>query len=191
MSKEWIRSSIRFIWETLEIVIIALAIILPIRYFLATPFMVKGASMEPNFHDYNYLVIEEISYRFHNPERGDIVVLKDPEANKSYFIKRVIGLPHEKVEIKDGSVYIYNDAHLDGAKLDESVYLSQDMATTSPKEAWELGEDEYFVMGDNRKVSLDSRRFGPINKERITGRTWIRAFPFTKMTIYKGINYSI
>lgn len=189
MSKEWLRATFKFIWETLEIVALALAIILPIRYFLATPFMVKGASMEPNFDDYQYLIIDEISYRFHEPQRGEVIVLQDPYKEHSHFIKRIIGLPNEKIEIKEGKVFIYNEEHPEGKALDEP-YLKAGTEIRSANKKWELGPDEYFVLGDNRGVSLDSRYFGPITRDKITGRVWLRTFPFTKIEVFEPIRYN-
>ena len=97
-----------FVLEVAKIIIISLAIIIPIRYYLIQPFYVKGASMEPTFHDYEYLIIDEISYRFKNPSRGDIIVLKDPRNKSQFFIKRIIGLPGETVNIKNGTITITN-----------------------------------------------------------------------------------
>jgi len=98
--------------EIIKVILISLAIIVPVRYFLIQPFYVKGASMEPNFFDHEYLIINEISYRFNAPERGDIVVFKYPRDPSQYFIKRIIGLPNEALEIKDGKIIIFNDIHL-------------------------------------------------------------------------------
>src|SRR5665811_1655226 len=97
-----------FVWEIVKVVSISLAIILPVRYYLIQPFYVKGASMEPNFHDQEYLIVDEISYRFKAPERGQVIVFRYPRNPQEYFIKRVIGLPNEDVQIRDGQVVIYN-----------------------------------------------------------------------------------
>src|SRR3989339_2004483 len=98
-----------FVLEVVQIVIISAAIIIPIRYFLIQPFYVKGASMEPNFYDHEYLIIDEISYRFHEPQRGDIVVFRYPDDPSQFFIKRLIGLPSEIIKINDGKITIIND----------------------------------------------------------------------------------
>jgi len=181
----------RKIWEFLKVIIISLVIILPIRYFIIQPFYVKGASMEPTFHDHEYLIIDEISYRFHGPERGDIIVFRYPQDPQEYFIKRIIGLPGEKIEIHDGQVYIYNDKNPDGAPLDESAYLDASVKTYSASsDAVTLGSNEYFVMGDNRNSSRDSRSFGPVNDSFLTGRVVFRGWPFNVMTVFHTPTYS-
>jgi signal peptidase I len=176
----------RKFWEFLKIVIISAVIILPIRYFIIQPFYVKGASMEPTFHDHEYLIIDEISYRFKAPIRGDIVVFRYPEDPQEYFIKRIIGLPSEKIEIRDGQVSIYNDQNPEGFALDESAYLADSVKTYDVSgEIISLRDNEYFVMGDNRNSSKDSRSFGPVNSSFLTGRVIFRGWPFKKVTIFK------
>ena len=100
------QEALAFIWETIKVVVISLAIIIPVRYFVVQPFFVKGASMEPTFEDNNYILIDEISYRFNDPERGDVVVFRFPEDKSQFFIKRIIGLPEETIEIKNDHVII-------------------------------------------------------------------------------------
>jgi len=180
-----------FAWtfELVKIVVISLVIIIPIRYFLIQPFYVKGASMEPNFYDHEYLIIDEITYRFNEPQRGDIVVFRYPRNPQEYFIKRMIGLPGESVLIKDGAVTIFNKANPDGLSLDES-YLPEGLKTYgSSEEKVELGADEYFVLGDNRNSSKDSRSFGPVNRSFITGRVLLRGWPFNRATIFEAPAY--
>ena len=175
----------RFVLELLEIVVISLAIILPIRYFLIQPFYVKGASMEPSFDDHEYLIIDELSYRFRPPERTEVVVFRYPLDPRQYFIKRVIGLPGETVKISGGHVTIVNEAYPDGLVLDETAYLSPDVATRGDRTVT-LGAEEYFVLGDNRSASLDSRTFGPLSKQQIVGRVWIRGWPLDRMTLFRA-----
>lgn len=172
-----------FLIEVAKVIIIALAIIIPVRYFLMQPFYVKGASMEPNFHDNQYLIIDEATYHFSEPLRGEVIVFRNPRQPSEFYIKRVIGLPNEKVEIEHGQVRIYNGAQPGGFVLDESEYLSSSVYTTG-NESLELGDKEYFVMGDNRSSSLDSRVFGSITKSEIIGRIWIRAWPINKLKHY-------
>ncbi|MFH1451212.1 MAG: signal peptidase I [bacterium] len=168
-----------FIWETIKIVVTALVIVVPIRYFLFQPFFVKGQSMEPSFETGDYLIIDEISYRFREPQRGDIIVFKFPKNPTQRYIKRIIGLPGETVAIEDGKIIVYKGEKAE--LLDESKYLSQLENTTALNENFRetLGEDEYFVLGDNRAVSYDSRRWGAVPGENIIGRVVLRAWPFT------------
>jgi len=134
--------------------------------------------MEPNFYDHEYLIIDEISYRFREPVRGEILVFKYPRDPSQFFIKRLIGLPGETVEISNGNVIVYNEEHPNGMVLDE-VYLSDDQ--TGGKERVTLGADEYYVLGDNRDASLDSRSFGSVSEDEVIGRVWIRGLPISRI----------
>ena len=176
-----------FVWETIKVVVISLAIILPIRYYLVQPFFVKGASMEPNFEDGDYLLVNEISYRFSAPERGDVVIFRYPLDPSQFFIKRIIGLPDETVEIKDNTVTVYNKDKPEGFVLDES-YLAPEQRTLG-NSVTKLDDNEYFVMGDNRLQSSDSRRWGMVNKSLITGKAFLRPWPFTRASRVKSVYY--
>ncbi|MBI2411342.1 MAG: signal peptidase I [Candidatus Kerfeldbacteria bacterium] len=180
--KERLENAKEFTWEVIKVVVISLAIIIPVRYFLIQPFYVKGASMEPNFHENQYLIIDELSYRFHEPYRGDVVVLHNPTDPSQFFIKRVIGLPGETIEVKNRHVYI------NGQEIDESAYLADTVDTFGNKKET-LGENQYYVMGDNRNESLDSRRFGSISGDSIIGRTWLRAWPPNKVDHFSQVEY--
>lgn len=164
-----------FIWETIKVVIISLAVVIPVRYFLVQPFFVKGASMEATFNDGDYILIDEISYRFKQPARGDVVVFRYPEDQSQFFIKRIIGLPEETVEIKNGQIIIYNKQHPEGFILNEP-YLAPDQRMAGYLRV-KLDPKEFFVLGDNRLQSSDSRRWGPLNQALITGRVFFRAWP--------------
>ncbi len=173
-----------FVWEITKVVFISLAIILPVRYYLIQPFYVKGASMEPNFHDHEYLIIDEISYRFTPPVRGQVIVFRYPRDPQEYFIKRIIGLPGEEVQIKDGQIIIFNSVHPEGITLEEK-YLPADLATYASSDLKiAVGPDEYFVLGDNRNASKDSRSFGPVNKSFVTGKVLFRGWPVNEMTFF-------
>lgn len=173
-----------FLAEIIKLAAIALVIIVPVRYFLIQPFYVKGASMEPNFHDFEYLIIDELSYRFNEPNRGEVIVFRYPRNPQEFFIKRVIGLPGEEVQVKNGAVYVYNQEHPDGWKLDEA-YLSPGEVTDANNENKILLKDnEYYVFGDNRDASQDSRSFGPVNRSFIVGRVWLRGFPFNRAEVF-------
>lgn len=179
-----------FFTELVKIVIISLAIVLPIRYLLIQPFYVKGASMEPTIYDHEYLIIDEISYRFKEPLRGEIVVFKYPQDKKQYFIKRIIALPGEKIVIREGKVIIFNQSSPEGFILDENDYLLPGTKTPGQEDRV-LEEDEYYVLGDNRSSSLDSRRFGPLGREYIIGRTWLRGWPAERMGILSRPKYNL
>jgi len=183
-----LKQATEYILEIIKVVLISLAIIIPVRYFLIQPFYVKGASMEPNFFDHEYLIINEISYRFNAPERGDIVVFKYPRDTSQYFIKRIVGLPNETVEIRDGKIIIYNEKNSTGVFLDES-YLSESVKTFGDR-TFPLGPDEYFILGDNRIASFDSRSFGPIKDNYIVGKVWIRGWPFEKIKVFETPRYN-
>ena len=180
---------LQFFWDLLKVVCVSLAIIIPVRYFLIQPFYVKGASMEPSFYDHEYLIIDEISYRFNDPSRGDIVVFKYPKDPSQYFIKRIIGLPGEIVDIADNRIYIHG-AEDNNQKflLEENEYLPAENRTLESRK-WTLGPDEYYVMGDNREYSLDSRRFGPVDSSLIIGRVWFRGWPFWRFTTFPEVQY--
>ncbi|MFH1078578.1 MAG: signal peptidase I [Patescibacteria group bacterium] len=179
--------ALSFLFELIQVAAISLAIIIPVRYFLVQPFYVKGASMEPNFFDHEYLIIDELSYRFSNPERGDIVVFRYPNDPKQFFIKRVIGLPGETVEIANGNVKIFNDEKPNGFLLPEQEYLDQEF--TAATRTVTLKSGEYFVMGDNRVSSLDSRYFGPIERDDIVGRVWLRGWPLDRWKAFESPSY--
>ena len=183
------KSFFSFIWEIAKITLVALAIILPIRYFLIQPFFVKGASMEPNFFDGQYLIIDELSFRFQEPKRGEVVVFHYPQDTSQYFIKRVIGLPGETLEIFGGRVKIYNDAKPLGFVLDEGQYLPEEVSTMGDVKQ-KLSQDQYFVLGDNRQFSSDSRFWGFLPKEDLVGRVWVRAWPPQTASIFSAPQYA-
>ena len=181
------KEALLFVWETAKIVIISLAIIIPIRYYLVQPFFVKGASMEPNFEDGDYLLVDEISYRVGEAERGDVIVFRYPEDRSQFFIKRIVGLPGETVEIRNNRVTVYNESDKDGFTLEES-YLEKGQITLGNYKVT-LGADEYYVLGDNRLHSADSRRWGPVPQADIIGRALIRAWPFDRATAIPDVTY--
>lgn len=188
ISEETPKMALGFLFELIQVAAVSLAIIIPVRYFLIQPFYVKGASMEPNFFDHEYLIIDELSYRFKTPVRGDIVVFRYPNDPRQFFIKRVIGVPGETVEIAGGQVKIFNNEHPNGMVLPEQEYLEQDF--TSPTRTVTLKADEYFVMGDNRIASLDSRYFGPIKQSAIIGRVWLRGWPLDRWKVFENPTYA-
>jgi len=168
-----------FLFEIFKIVLIALLIVIPIRYFLFQPFIVRGDSMEPNFQNGDYLLIDEISFRFRDPKRGEVIIFRPPTQDSARYIKRIIGLPGETVRIEDSEVLLF-DGNADQI-LDESSYLLPSTLTPGNLTV-SLGENEYFVLGDNRQFSSDSRRWGALKKENITGRAFLRAWPAARFT---------
>lgn len=182
--------------EMVKILVLAAIVIIPIRTFLFQPFFVQGSSMEPNFDDGEYLVISEFGYKhtripvanvtvdpFRELSRQEPVVFRFPRDPSQFFIKRIIGLPGESVEVRGGKVYIYNQVHPDGYVLDESNYLALAVKTSDLAKT-KVADDEYFVMGDNRAFSYDSRAFGPIKRTAVIGRVLLRAWPVSEMTLY-------
>jgi len=180
------RKFFALIWEITKIVVIAAVIVVPIRYFLFQPFFVRGQSMNPNFENGDYLIIDEITYRFRQPKRGEVIVFKSPSNPSQRFIKRIIGLPGETAEVKDGEIMIFKDGQRQ--ILDESDYLFSDLSTPGDIKTT-LAEDEYFVLGDNRSFSFDSRRFGALPKNNIIGRVIFRAWPFVALAKIEAPTY--
>jgi signal peptidase I len=168
--------------EVIKYALFALIVVLPIRTWIAQPFVVSGGSMDNTFKDGQYLIVDEISYRFKDPERGDVLIFKYPEDTSKYFIKRLIGLPGEKVIVSNDSVIVMNESYPKGIALTESYTGSRTLGNTSVT----LGEGEYFVMGDNRLVSLDSRVWGVLPKEDIIGRPVLRLLPVSQIGTFPG-----
>ncbi len=179
-----------FVWDLFKILVVALVIIVPFRMFIAEPFVVSGHSMLPNYHDRDYLIIDRLTYHRNEPQRGEVIVLKFPKDPSQFFIKRIIGLPGESVKISGGFVTVYNTSHPDGARLEE-VYLPKTLETFGPSETVKLGTDEYFVLGDNRTASSDSRVWGKLPKANIIGKVWVRVFPVSKSEFFKKPLYNL
>ncbi len=177
-----------FIWDLVKILVIALVIIVPFRMFVAEPFVVSGASMQPNFHNHDYLIIDRLSYIQGLPQRGDVIVLKFPKDTSQFFIKRVIGLPGETVKISQGFVTITNSEHPQGFRLTES-YLPNQSETFGRSEEVHLGSREYFVLGDNRTASSDSRVWGILPADDIVGKVWVRVYPLSTAGFFKNPSY--
>ncbi|MCK5027000.1 MAG: signal peptidase I [Candidatus Pacebacteria bacterium] len=182
------------IWEVIKFFFLALIIVAPIRFFIAQPFIVHGASMDPTFATGQYLIIDEISYRFEEPKRGDVVVLRYPKEPNKFFIKRIIGLPGETLTIKNGNVTI-TDKNTEIPFAIEEPYVIHTKTDHSDDEIIELSNTEsnreYYVMGDNRAASLDSRSWGTLPERLIVGKALIRLFPFDKIDIFPGQNFAV
>lgn len=172
------------LFEIIRFAIITLAIVIPIRAYVAQPFIVNGSSMLPTFHNGEYLIIDEFSYHFRPPQRGEVVVFKYPQDTKKYFIKRVIGLPGETVEIENGTITI---TKLNGEKeILSEPYMNESILFDQEKINKTIGENEYFVMGDNRDWSFDSRTWGTVPDRLIKGRAFVRLFPINNISYLPG-----
>ena len=163
--------------EVVEVLIIALVSIYFVYAFIAQPFRVEGSSMEPNFSGGDYLVVDEVSYKFRNPERGEVIVLHNPTNDTEFFIKRIVGLPGEELIIRDGHVFV------DGELIKEE-YLPREVSIKG-EYYFNLNDGEYFVMGDNRLQSFDSRSWGPLGRSDIVGTVRVRFWPLNEFEIYK------
>jgi signal peptidase I len=181
-----------FFIEFIKIAILAGIAIWFIRSFLFKPFYVRGQSMFPTFQERDYLIIDELSFRLREPARGEVVVFHAPTpqgeaSEKEFYLKRIIGLPGERIKIENGHVIVYNKDHLGGVVLNE-YYLRE---TTGGSQDVTLGDDEYFVLGDNRDASYDSRGFGPIKQDTIVGRTWFRGLPLERVSRFYIPDYQL
>ncbi len=177
-----------FLLDVFKLSVMALLILLPIRAYIAEPFVVLGASMEPNFENRDYLIVDQLTYKFREPKRGEVIVFKYPYDQNQFYIKRIIGLPGEIIDFKDGKVFIKNKENPEGFFLNEKYIDSTNQ--TFGRGPITLKYDEYFVMGDNRGASSDSRRWGPLKKEYIIGRVLLRLMPFERVKLYtNSYNY--
>jgi len=177
-----------FAWDLIKILIIALVIIVPFRTFVAEPFVVSGSSMLPNFVNHDYLIVDRLSYITGQPKRGDVIVLKYPKDTSQFFIKRIIGLPGETVQLSEGHVVIMNSQNPEGFTLNET-YLPAGTQTLGRTDPVTLGSDEFFVLGDNRTASSDSRVWGILPRNDIVGRVWTRVYPFSTAGFFHTPSY--
>jgi signal peptidase I len=189
MFKKFLHS---FWGETLQIIILSFIIVIPFRLYIAQPFLVSGPSMDDTFKNNQYLIVDELTYHLRDPKRGEVIIFKYPLDTKKYFIKRVIGLPGETIEIKQNEITIWQNEYQteeDRFILEEPYIKSQINKVSSPSRpdiTYTLKENEYYVLGDNRDVSSDSRFWGPVKRELITGRPFVRLLPLNKISILPG-----
>lgn len=168
--------------------VLAGIIALTVRTYLIAPYIVVGASMEPTFEQYHYLLIDMFTYRYHEPERGDVLVLDLPQNESRALIKRLIGLPGETIRIENNTVHIVNENHPEGFTLSEP-YLATENAGGPVGTTVALKPGEYFVLGDNRRVSSDSRVWGVLPARDIVGRVAVRLYPFSLISLFPGKSY--
>jgi len=180
------KTKMQSFWELVRFALIALIIVIPIRLFIAEPFIVSGTSMVPTFQNNNYLIVDKISYELGTPHRGDVVVFHYPKNPSQFFIKRIVGLPGETVDVNSAlnQVTITNTANPNGFNLDESFI--QNMYVGGINGHIVLGADQYYVLGDNRIASSDSRYWGPVSKNLLVGRVFLRLLPITSIDIWPG-----
>ncbi len=176
-----------FILSSIEAIVVALAISVVVYLFFMTPHEVVGTSMVPNFQNGEHLIANKIIYRISEPQRGDVIIFAYNE--KQDFIKRIIGLPGDSVSLRDGKLYINDRALVESEYLDPVVYTRGGDAL-SEGQTVVVGEGEYFVCGDNRPHSSDSREFGTIQKSSIKGKVWVVYFPFTSMRFVDHARYN-
>ncbi|MGC9968464.1 MAG: signal peptidase I [Minisyncoccia bacterium] len=173
--------------EVLEIAVIAVVAVFIVRTFLVQPFLVSGSSMSPNFSNGDYVLVDELTYHLRGPERGEVVVFHDPQDYSTYFIKRVIGLPNERVTIKNDTITVVNSAYPQGFALGET-YLPKGI-DTSGNTTYALSSSTYLLLGDNRPFSYDSRMWGPLPKSNIVGLVRVRLWPLNEMTAFAAPQY--
>ena len=182
--KEFFKS----LWEIFKMAVLAFLIVFPVRYFLFQPFIVNGASMSPSFETSDYLFVDELSFRLRDVERGEVIVFRAPLQPTDRYIKRVIGLPGETIEIREGIIYISKGENK--FVLNESGYLSEKTITSGEINV-SLKENEYFVMGDNRQFSSDSRSWGYLPEENIIGRAFFRLLPVDAILVISRPVYGL
>jgi signal peptidase I len=174
-------SLFREAWDLAKVLVVGGLIVFLVRTYIAQPFFVRGGSMDPSFYDGEYLIVEELSYRtgLRDPARGDVIVFRYPLNPSQHYIKRIIALPGERVRIDGGTVTVFRAEFPQGVRLDEGQYLAAAEETNGTVDTT-LGPDEYFVLGDNREHSSDSRAWGPVARKLVVGRAWVRVFPVAR-----------
>jgi signal peptidase I len=188
-AEDWLR----FTAETIRTVLIVVGLAYVLRFFIFEPFVVEGASMAPKFATNDYLIVDKVGYRLGEVERGDIIVFKYPNDPTTNYVKRVIGLPGETITVENGKVRIATNEDTTGYILDESVYLNPDVTTTLPsisRTSFTVTPGHFFVMGDNRPASSDSREWGLLPQENIIGRVVVQAYPLNRATLVNHARYS-
>ena len=177
----------KLLWGFLEIfetIAIAVVSVFLVRTFIAQPFLVSGSSMEPTFSHRNYLLVDELTYRFREPERGEVVVFRYPKEQRSFYIKRIIGLPGERVAVDESGVTVYRGSE---RKVLAEPYLGEWRGRERIDVT--LGPHQYFVMGDNRNASFDSRNWGPLSRGDLVGLARLRLWPVSEAMAFSKPAY--
>lgn len=180
-----------FIRDAIKIIFISVIIIVPVRLFVVQSFFVVGISMQPSYENGDYLLVDKISYRFSKPNRGDVIVFKSPTEKSETYIKRIIGLPYDTIVLRNDKVQILSEGAGSEIVIEEDYIQGStgkhlddgaDMVVS-------LGEDEYFVMGDNRSDSWDSRFWGSLEESEILGKVWLRLWPVSSVNFITKPSY--
>lgn len=172
-----------FIGEIFKFAVLAIVIVIPFRLYIAQPFIVSGASMSPTFSTGEYLIVDQLSYHLDTPHRGDVVIFRYPSDPSKYFIKRIIGLPGEIVTLANGETTITNP------ETNKKIVLNEEYLVTDKTDdhlSITLSSTEYFVMGDNRSASSDSRVWGPVPRKNIVGKAFLRLLPIGSFSVFPG-----
>lgn len=188
MNYMFIRRLGAFFLDILEVVVFAIGIFFFVYLLIMRPHKIKGFSMYPNYPDNEYLLTEKVSYYLRKPERGEVVVFKPPVSKEDEYIKRIIGLPEESIMLRNGHVFI-NNKELDEPYLASNIYTAGADFLDDGK-SYTIPPGEYFVMGDNRPHSSDSRAWGPIKLQAITGRAWLIYWPLKSAGIAPKVSYT-
>ncbi len=184
---EWLKRAVAAVFDFLQSIVVVMAIMVMIYLFIMSPQEIKGASMEPSFFNGEYILTNKVLYKLREPRRGDVIIFKSPSNPEIDYIKRIIGLPGDTVSLKDNTI------HVNGVAVDEPYlrpataifggsYLAENEEVIVP-------EGEYFVLGDNRPHSADSREFGPVPLEDFIGKAFLRYWPSSKLGIIPQPDY--
>lgn len=177
----------QFSFEAIKIVVLASITVFVVRSYIFKPFYVKGSSMQPSFNEHDYLIVDQLTYNFREPKRGEVVVFRPPVGQRDYYLKRIIGLPGERVRIEKGKVIVCDVS----CEVLKEKYIRKDDLNLEGTYSVTLGGDQYFVLGDNRDNSSDSRIFGPIDREAIVGKIWFRGYPIPRIDEFDPPKYNL
>ncbi|HOX40642.1 MAG TPA: signal peptidase I [bacterium] len=182
-----------FIKDLIKTGLIVFILAFALRYFVIQPYIVEGESMMPNYYNREYLLAEKVSYLIGEPKRGDVTIFKYPKNPSVSYIKRIIGLPGETIKISNNQVIVVNKENPTGKILNESYIPKENRTNTYEGNSFEktLNENEYFVLGDNREHSSDSREWGVLPKTNISGRAWVTLYPTDRISIHQRVTYSL
>lgn len=183
----FIKRAVVVVFDFLQSIVVVMAIMVMIYLFVMSPQEIKGASMEPSFFDKEYILTNKILFKLRDPVRGDVVIFKSPANPEIDYIKRVIGLPGDTVSLRQNAIFV-NSVKVEEPYLSPGItifggsYLRENQEVVIP-------QGKYFVLGDNRPHSADSREFGPIPKEDFIGKAFLRYWPFTRFGLIPRVFY--